>query len=1104
MVSDSSSTIINGRYQLHETLGQGGMGIVYRCIDRLTGSQLALKQVLTVVNSHSVPQGIPETAKFDATAKFSYLSTDSEIRLLLSQEFQTLASLRHPHIISVLDYGFDEQMQPYFTMPFLEDAQSLTKAAEKQPLERRLELIVDMLQALVYLHRRGIIHRDLKPDNVLVTSDGRVKVLDFGLAVLREQKEDDDYIAGTMPYMAPELLRGEGASIASDLFAVGMILYEVISGTHPFANRNVSQVMIAILTETPDVEMLDVSAELQNVVKRLIAFNPDERFPDAYAALESLVQTTSQNQTLETDEVRESFLQAARFVGRLSELKTLNVSLIEATRGHGSSWLIGGETGVGKSRLLDELRVRALINGVIVLRGQAIGDEDFAFQIWREPIRRLLLLTHIQDDETAILKPIIPDVDNLIGRSISTIDTKGSTSYLDQLKSVIAKIIRRQNRPVMLILEDLQWAEESIEILDTLNSMVGTLRILIVATYRTDENAALSEKLPGMKTMNLARLKREELLELSASMLGEGNHEKLVELLLKETEGNVLFLIEILRTLAQEAGHLGSVASMTLPRRVTAGGIDHILQNRLVRFTPDEQKMLQIMAIVGREVNTVLLNHLIGKEEAFRHSLDDWLAKCLNRGVLNLYDETWRFSHDRLRNLAIENQTEAETAQLHEKVAQGIEAVYPDADEQYAVLHYHWQAAGNLDRAVFYAVAAGDYSMKVNVFADAVVQYKQALALMPDKPEGKKLPSKSEVTLKLGEAQVQAAQYKDARKTLDSALINIDEKQSPLQVAQIHNWLANALWRLGEYEDAKESAQTCLRLAQKHSEAGLIASAYTRLGILALEQGDYSTAKEHYEKGLPHAIDGNSVEDQAALYNNLGIISSYEGNFDESSDYFQKSLNLARELGAQFRVTTTLMNLGNVAGMREDFDTSLHYFEDALELARSIGNRLAVSQLLGNLGYLTRLMKDFESARNYLNDSLKLAQSIGNRREIVHALINLGSVQVDMNEVDTARNYFIEGLREALAINAIPSMLEAIAELARLENDNTTKLQWLGHLLANNATKKEQKDLAQAMLDKLSERLDATDIEQQIQSGAERATNQIAETILNDYKESRI
>ena len=191
-------TIAN-RYEVIEPLGQGAMGTVYRVFDRLERIEIALKQVNTS----------PAMPIFDTEKQFK-----SE-QLALANEFKTLASLRHPHIVSVLDYGFDALKNPYITMTLLKDAQTFYEATEDCNLEQQVRYTIDMLLALDYLHRRGIIHRDLKPANALVDDMGRVRVLDFGLAEENPEGAQDGRVAGTLACIAPEVLQGAAPSVAA-------------------------------------------------------------------------------------------------------------------------------------------------------------------------------------------------------------------------------------------------------------------------------------------------------------------------------------------------------------------------------------------------------------------------------------------------------------------------------------------------------------------------------------------------------------------------------------------------------------------------------------------------------------------------------------------------------------------------------------------------------------------------------------------------------------------------------------------------------------------------------------------------------------------------
>src|SRR5258708_22776380 len=264
--------LIGNRYQLAEQIGKGGMGAVFQAVDRLTGQTVALKRVVVAGEKLT----------------FASKSDSSDFRLALAQEFRTLASLRHPNIISVLDYGFDAERQPFFTLELLHKPQPIVQYGAMESLARQVELLVQMLHALAYLHRRGIVHRDLKPDNVMVVDD-QVKVLDFGLAVAREHFQDNSDTVGTVAYMAPEVLQNGPTSEAADLYAVGVMAYELFGGKHPFHSDSMGRLIQEVLLTPPDTESLPVEESLKAIVSKLLAKGHSQRPTTAAALLQSPV-----------------------------------------------------------------------------------------------------------------------------------------------------------------------------------------------------------------------------------------------------------------------------------------------------------------------------------------------------------------------------------------------------------------------------------------------------------------------------------------------------------------------------------------------------------------------------------------------------------------------------------------------------------------------------------------------------------------------------------------------------------------------------------------------------------------------------------------------
>lgn len=985
---------INSRYRLLAQLGEGAMGVVYHAADRLSDQMVALKHV-TFASSKGDKQAIAA----------------ERIRRGLMSEFRTLASLHHPNIIAVRDYGFDPQQRPYFTMDLLEGTQSIIQAGLGQPLDEKVRLLTELLQALSYIHRRGIIHRDLKPPNVLVDRAGRVKVLDFGLSLrqgVNTSSNNRDKIAGTLAFIAPEVFTGEGVSPQSDLYSFGIIAYELLTERFPFdINVHVGVLIHSILNIMPSFDGID--EPVANLLRRLLAKSAGDRYWNAEETLNALCAATGQPHPRESIDVRESFLQAAEFVGRGDELGQLAEALNTARQGQGSIWLIGGESGVGKSRLIEETRVQAIIQGALVLRGQGIAEGGVPYQLWREPARWLALVTELTDLEAGILMALVPDIEQLLERKITPAPALDERRSLRRLAATLIALLRRQKQPVVLILEDLHWAVESLEILKMLVNVILELPVLIIGSYRSDERPDLPTEIPAANTLPLARLSESDIRVLSEQMLGEnGSLPEIVSLIHRESEGNAFFIVEVVRTLAEEAGSLSNIGRTTLPEAVFAGGMQTVLQRRLRRVPPNAYALLKLAAVAGRELDLKLLRLLIqslpspDKNETgtLVLDLDTWLRTCANAAVLELEDGRWRFAHDKLREATISEIEADERITLNRQVAEALEALYSE-EEQRTRLAYtladHWHAAQNAQKAAYFAtLACQQYLMVGNSLAAAALA-ERALAAGGDTKDLIALHRQSVRAQRQTGGLALGIEHANAGLALARATGDLMEERKLLQE------LSNIALNTGDYTLAQESAERGIALAQSLGDEEGYSDMLISLGMVYGWRGDHLAARRHFEQSLVIQRKINSTRGIAINLNNLGVAAHYVGEFAAARTYYEQALEIDEKAGDLHGVALVL---GNMAGALEglgDYETAKTHYERSLKLRRELGDRAGIIHALNSLGWNRLRSCDAEGAKEHQEQALGMAEMIGDRRQVGLAHRDLAFAQILMGEFEQAR-----------------------------------------------------------------------------------------------------
>ncbi len=712
----SGSELVGGRYQLLNLLGEGAMGTTHRALDRLSGRVVTVKRL----------------KPGDVSTMAERLSR-SDYRLALAQEFRLLASLRHPNIVSVLDYGFDGARRPFFCMDLQENAQSIVDAGRASPILVRADLLVQLLRALVYLHRHGIMHCDIKPANVVVVGT-HVKVLDFGLSVYRDLLGPEAApLAGTPLYMAPELLRGAPPSERSDLYSVGVLAYELFAGRLLPSGPELRQM---IETGRGAGDMLRLSAaeldpRVQAIVATLVATDPTARYAEAGHVIDALGAALGQQFNVETVATRESLIQSAPLVGREQQLAELKRRLDATARGRGGTLLVGGESGVGKSRLMDELRARGLVGDFAVVSGQAVSDGGSPYHLWRDIVSGLIIRAEDLGDPTAaVLCAIVPDLPRLLGRPVGDPPTVDTAANQSRLLLAVEDLVRRQTLPVLMLLEDLQWAgSESVALLAALTRLARDTPLLIVGSFRSDEARDFPNQIEGADILLLPRLDTSAIAQLARGMMGPaGARPDVANFLERETEGIPLFIVEGVRLLAESVGSLAEIGSRPLPQYLLSGGMRRVLQRRVEQVPPAAVPALRIAAVAGRQIDGELMRHMHPTLD-----IDSWFTTCADAAVLELHEKRGaRFAHDKLREHILSQLSADERATLNRRVARAIEHTYPNATERDTALAHHWRLAGDEARELHYQERSAMQALTGGAYREAIARYERALELLGD------------------------------------------------------------------------------------------------------------------------------------------------------------------------------------------------------------------------------------------------------------------------------------------------------------------------------------------------------------------------------------
>ncbi len=787
-----------GPYRVLGRVGHGGMGVVYRCRHEVTGAEVAVK---------TVPPGDPGDV--------------ASIR----REIHALTRLSHPNIVRVLDQGVTDAL-PWYAMELvpgrtlravLQDGRGGDVGA--------LRALAEVCQGLAYMHGHGVVHRDLKPENVLVRPDGGAVLVDFGIASAFAADHGREALAalvrsaGTALYMSPEQVLGQVVDPRADLYSLGCILYECLTGHAPFHAGDVLAIAWRQVNDPPTPPSAltpDVPPALEALCLRLLQKRPQDR--PGYADTVAAALSRHLELPATTRPSAPTFLYRPQLFGRRATLGRAAERVRDAKAGHGGIVLVTGESGVGKTRLVVEAAAAASAHNVQVLSGACMGvDARREADVRAGPFHPLeALFTTLADvcrAEPAMAERLLGVRGRVLAEYAPELADTVALAHLPPLPALSPRAARDRALdavrdtvlalaavdPLLLVLDDLQWADElTMEFLARLaDADLEGHRLLVLGTWRSEETTAVLDALasqPAVETLRLTRLDRRAVSDMVRDMLAlDEVPDALASFVYERSDGNPFFVAEYLRSAAAEAvltrdedgrwrlqlpsdpgdDGPGAFGAVTQPR-----SIGELLQRRVAGLGDGAARALRLAAVLGREFD--------GEALAATADLDE--AQCL--GALHELSareiseegrgDRLRFVHDRLREAAYASIPRDELPGLHRRAADELErrGVAP-ADA--GALAWHFARAGDRLRAVRYFTLAGDHARAAWAAREAIEHYQSAIEHLAETP-GDEVPRLRERVADLDEL---LARDEQARAGFERCLAEVDARRTAWR-ARLH------------------------------------------------------------------------------------------------------------------------------------------------------------------------------------------------------------------------------------------------------------------------------------------------------------------------------
>jgi len=868
---------------------------------------------------------------------------DSEYNALISREFQILSQFKHPNIVMVSDYGISGDKRAYFTSEFVsgKPVNECFKGFSKE----FVSVILQIINAVKVLHNKMFIHCDIKPENILYdVKKKRIVLIDFGFAGIPKHFTE---LTGTVGYIAPEVIKGIGIDQRSDLYSLGLIIYEIFSGKK---------------SKDRYVPIKNIPKIIDNLISRMVSHEPVIRptIPEIYRTFHR-------------------FLPSIKTEVSPYKVKLPNCGFVETEstvdellHAKGETIVIIGNTGMGKTRLLQEMKFKYLMQGYSVLYYISEAKEKFYESLLNFVGRRIIDLSNIKD----------------------------RFQIYEEITSRLRNFAK--DKSVVVMVDDIEvLSDYDLELFRYIGYGLKEINILLIGTSKSAKKIAYL----GFRTFSLRPFSYDEIKELLEKTFFEIVPVKspktsyLVDFsrwLTEQSGGNPLFVEQILKTLYDNGvifykNYKWNISMNALKKTVIPSKIEDLLKIRFKGLQILEQKILQVLSLIVHPLEVTVISLLL------KSKIDVEIEHLKSLGLLReeVINKRKVYISNNILVQLIRRRIKKEKRYLYYRsLIQAIGTASPEDKDYFPVLARLYDRVGAQDNAYQYFRLSAKNAELIYDYYSALRYYEVMLKYEKEnlaRRYPKTLLEIAEINRILGNNKIAIKYYKDALKCRRKDLTHT-----------IYSGFARVYAAIGEHNDAvKFLTKAMVLMKSKENQDYIRIAVYSSLYLNQLEEGKVILDQSFLPSG--------KVSDVEILAETMFYQSLYEwlrGNYDRGIEKALKDLRLGKENKLLIHLAQIENLLSLLYLQKGNIKKSQKYIEDAVKGYKALKLTNALANSLNNKAFLFVCKGDFQTAAELYGNVLTLSYQTNNLSAQYKSLLELGSINEDMGKFDDAISFY--------------------------------------------------------------------------------------------------